>query len=117
MYDTKRPNIWTLDRAYTRMTDIGPIVVPKGFETDLASTPRQVWRAFPRWGRWSGAAIVHDYLYRTQPPGVSRLKADAIFHRLMREDRVLHGISDVIFRMVRRFGGSAWRRFGQEPGA
>lgn len=110
-YETRDPDTWVLERPYERETAIGPIVVPQGFRTDLASTPRQVWLAFPRWGPWSGAAIVHDFLYRTQPPGVSRYDADRIMLALMKQDGVLHGTARVIYRMVREFGDLAWRRW------
>jgi hypothetical protein len=107
-YDPCDPDAWVLDRPYERQTALGPIVVPQGFKTDLASTPKAVWRAFPRWGPWSGAAIIHDYLYRTKPPGLSRYEADRILLRLMLEDRVLYGIARVIYRSVREFGEPAW---------
>lgn len=109
-YDPHDPDVWILDRPYERQTAIGPIVVPQGFKTDLASTPHAVWLSFPRWGPWSGAAIVHDYLYRTKPKGMSRYEADRIFYDLMKADGVLHGIARVIYRSVREFGDLAWRR-------
>ena len=40
------------------------VVVPKGFRTDLASSPRILWPILPPFGRWSAAAVLHDYLYR-----------------------------------------------------
>lgn len=38
------------------------IVVPKGFETDFASTPRLLQSIFPATGAWTKAAVVHDFL-------------------------------------------------------
>lgn len=38
------------------------IVVPKGFETDFASTPRLLQNLFPPTGPWTKAAVVHDFL-------------------------------------------------------
>ena len=90
-YDPSQPELWNLDRPYERQTTVGPIVVPQGFETDLASTPHIVWRTFARWGPWSGAAIVHDWLYRTQPAGIDRYTADRIMLDLMRADGVRYG--------------------------
>ena len=84
-------------------------MVPQGFRTDLASTPRTVWKAFPRWGPWSGAAIIHDWLYRTQPNGISRYEADRIMLGLMKTDRVPYGEARMIYRAVREFGDTAWR--------
>lgn len=36
--------------------------VPTGFPTDLASTPKFLWRWFPPDGPWARAAIIHDWL-------------------------------------------------------
>ena len=50
-----------------RLRELGErvIEVPQGFETDFASVPRFFWRVVPPWGRYSPAAVVHDYLYST----------------------------------------------------
>ena len=40
------------------------IVVPAGFETDLASVPRAAWALIAPWDV-ARAAIVHDILYKT----------------------------------------------------
>ena len=40
------------------------IVVPKGFETDLASVPRAAWALIAPWDV-ARAAIIHDLLYKT----------------------------------------------------
>ena len=109
-YDPAEPDEWTLEAPYERKTSIGSVVVPAGFKTDLASTPRLVWLRFPRWGRWSGAAVVHDWFYRTHPAGVTRYRADRILLELMREDAVRYGDSMTIYRAVREFGDTAWNR-------
>jgi hypothetical protein len=104
------PDEWRLEQPYERDSRlIGHVVVPEGFSTDLASTPRAVWLRFPRWGRWSGAAVVHDWLYRTQPAGISRLQADRTMQELMREDGVRRGDARVIYVSLREFGDLAWR--------
>jgi hypothetical protein len=38
------------------------IAVPAGFETDGASVPRFLWAVLPTWGKYSRAAVIHDYL-------------------------------------------------------
>ena len=101
-YDTDNPNVWRLTQTYERQTSIGPLVVPVGFVTDLASTPRTVWLRFPRWDRWSGAAIVHDFMYKTRPQNIKRVQADNIFRELMREDGVRYGDAEVIYTAVRQ---------------
>ena len=51
-------------------TDIS-ITVPKGFVTDFASVPKELWSfGLSLHGKFSKAAIIHDYLYWTQ--GCSR---------------------------------------------
>ena len=37
-------------------------VVPAGFVTDGASTPRILWPVIHPWGKWLKAAILHDWL-------------------------------------------------------
>lgn len=39
------------------------IVVPTGYETDLASVPRILWAIFPPHGKYAKAAIIHDFMY------------------------------------------------------
>ena len=39
------------------------IIVPEGFETNLASVPAIFWPILPRDGDYAPAAIVHDWLY------------------------------------------------------
>jgi len=58
-------------------------VIPAGFITDFASVPRILWNLFPPYGKYTKAAVVHDYHYINQ--GISREDADGIFRRMMRE--------------------------------
>lgn len=78
------------------------IVVPAGFESDAASVPRLFWRTFPPWGRYTPAAVVHDWLYvcRHDP----RAEADAVFLELMAHLRVPWLQRRLMFRAVRLFG-------------
>ena len=64
----------------------GSLAVPRGFETDLASTPRIVWSFLPPNGVYKSAAIVHDWLYYS---GTGTQKyADDMFLYLMRDSGV-----------------------------
>ena len=36
--------------------------IPKGYRTDFASTPRVFWSFIPPVGRYSKAAVIHDYM-------------------------------------------------------
>ena len=84
------------------------LVVPKGFLTDFASVPRFLWAIFPPIDRWSRAALIHDYLYRTGK--VSRAEADAIFLAIMKEDGVPWYQRWPMYLAVRTFGYLPWRK-------
>lgn len=66
------------------------IVVPKGFMTDGASVPQALWSLLPTWGRYSRAAVIHDYLCflitkgQPHPEAPTRQEADDIFREAMR---------------------------------
>lgn len=56
------------------------ITVPKGFVTDLASTPRFLWPLYaPNDTKTIRPAILHDYMYRSTYK-ISRAQADSIFY-------------------------------------
>jgi hypothetical protein len=82
------------------------IVVPAGFVTDFASTPRALWSVIPLTGRYQLAAVVHDFLYWDQ--ACMREQADAIFRVAMAESNVKPFERDLMWQAVRRFGQSAW---------
>ena len=62
-------------------------VVPAGFPTDFASVPRLVVWLIPRFGRYTLAAVLHDWLTTEglRTGVVSSRDADGIFRRVMRE--------------------------------
>ena len=55
--------------------------------TDFASVPRVYVWFIPRYGRYTKAAILHDYLCSIEVPArrISRIEADGIFRQAMRE--------------------------------
>jgi hypothetical protein len=60
--------------------------VPAGQTTDFASVPRIFIWFLPRYGRYTKAAILHDFLWEEKvPKGMSRLDADGLFRQAMRE--------------------------------
>src|SRR6056297_1245439 len=62
-------------------------VVPAGFISDGASTPRFLWWAFPpSYAPAARAAIVHDYLYAREPAMFDKAFADAVFYDIMLQD-------------------------------
>lgn len=80
-----RNHMWHLEGELIYESDLWPeaIVVPKGFETDLASIPRWFTPLVPVNGDHRASAIVHDYLVRLE--GFHRPLADRIFLEAMKE--------------------------------
>ena len=64
--------------------------VPSGFRTDFASVPRVVVWLIPRFGRYTAAAILHDWLCTVgiETGQVTSREADGLFRRVMREQGV-----------------------------
>jgi len=83
------------------------ILIPRGFVTDLASTPRLFWILFPPIGTYGVPAIMHDWLYWTQP--VTRKVADSTFRLAMFEMGTAAWKRFVIYSSLRAFGWIAWR--------
>jgi len=115
IYDARR-NTWVLhDRFVYRDHERGrTIVIPAGFEFDLASIPRQVWWLIALHECSVEAALVHDFLYRCAGKwtegNYTRHEADVLFLDMMR----LYGVGKVkrlaAYRAVRAFGAGAWQR-------
>jgi hypothetical protein len=78
---------WAILRALTYYARTEDFVVPVQEHTDFASVPRVFVWFFPRYGRYTKAAILHDYLCSVCVPAgrVSRIEADGIFRQAMRD--------------------------------
>ena len=91
-------------------TDI--IKVPKGFQSDFASIPRLFWMILPPDGEYTGASIIHDFLYFIQDR--SRVTCDKIFLEAM----LVLGVSlwkrRIMYRAVRLFGWMPWNNKARE---
>lgn len=60
--------------------------IPSGFSTDFASVPRAFTWLIPRYGTYTRAAILHDYLCARERVGLfTSADADGIFRRVLRE--------------------------------
>lgn len=84
--------------------------VPRGFVTDFASVPRLLWTLLPPWGRYTAAAVVHDWLYFAQV--TTRAEADWVFLELMRRGGVAWCVRWAMYSGVRAGGWVAWGRHG-----
>ncbi|MGK8490682.1 DUF1353 domain-containing protein [Nocardia asiatica] len=84
------PVVEELDARFWRVTEplvyrgaTEEFVVPAGFRTDFASVPRALVWLIPRYGVYTRAAILHDYLLSSK--AVSVADADGIFRRSLHE--------------------------------
>ncbi|MFJ2668581.1 DUF1353 domain-containing protein [Nocardia fluminea] len=84
------PVVEELDAKFWRLTEplsyqgaVETFTVPAGFRTDFASVPRALVWLIPRYGAYTRAAILHDYLCRTGEVGFA--DADGIFRRSLHE--------------------------------
>lgn len=118
-YDPARSRArpWRTETECVYLTDVPDVarklVVPRGYDTDLASVPR-VPGVYWRVGNTAVlAAIVHDYLYEFDPHGWGRKVADQVFLEAMtaEEDPPAATTRWIMYRAVRMFGGPAWRRY------
>ena len=102
----------TLRPLYYR-TAIGLITVPENFRSDGASMPRFFWRLIghPFDMQYLREAILHDWLYRTQP--CSRALADRIFYALL-AGKVKPWRRKLIYLGLRLGGWVAWRQNRKE---
>jgi len=88
--------------------DSGVVIqVPAGFRTDFASVPRVLWTIVPPVGLYGKAAVVHDFLYVSQP--CTRLEADRIFLDAMEVLGVPLVQRSLMYKAVRLGGGGGWK--------
>lgn len=89
-----------LDLTYTTL--VGTVyTVPRGFQTDFASTPRILWSIFPPHGLYLSAAILHDYFCESD--WISRKDGDDLFLEAMGQSHVGKITKILIYGAVRLF--------------
>jgi hypothetical protein len=78
---------WETLRALTYHATNEDFEVPVHKRTDFASVPRAFVWLLPRYGRYTKAAILHDYLCSVEVRAgrIDRIDADGIFRQAMRE--------------------------------
>jgi hypothetical protein len=107
--------LWMLDHPVIYQGQSETFEIPSGFLTDFASVPRIAVWLIPRYGKWTSAAILHDYLCG---PGirsgiVSPVDADGIFRRVLREQGVSPARRWLMWAGVR---WSATTQYHRRPG-
>lgn len=106
-----RGNVFTVLYPY-RVNWCGKsFLIPRGFESDGASVPRLFWRVvFPNSdSHVTTAGISHDYIYRVQPEGWTRLEADRMFLTYLIEFGAGRWSANRAYEAVRLFGGFVWK--------
>ena len=78
---------WELLRILEYKGNRDHFEVPEGMKTDFASVPRVFVWFLPRYGRYTKAAILHDYLWRNavRAGELTLAEADGLFRRAMWE--------------------------------
>lgn len=78
---------WRLDEPMIYRGTRDTFTVPQGYVTDFATVPRIVAWLIPRYGRYTPAAILHDYLITDVLPAgeIEPNDVDGLFRRVMRE--------------------------------
>ena len=89
---------------YVRLDGV-EIIIPEGFETDLASVPRLPIVYFAVGGRGHLAAVLHDWLYSRAM--FTRLVCDQYFYHALRESGVGYFLAQSMYLGVRA-GGGVW---------
>ena len=70
-------------RIYSEILKIN-VVVLRGFVTDFASVPQPFWGIIPPYGKYSTAALVHDYLYKNASKlKLTRKQCDLAFREFL----------------------------------
>jgi hypothetical protein len=108
---------WLLVEPFSYQGKTDRFDVPKDFSTDFASVPRVFVWLLPRYGRWTQAAILHDYLWKLAREGkLEKFDADGLFNRAMRELGVPYLRRWIMWTAVRWAAGPrSWFARGPVP--
>jgi hypothetical protein len=117
--------LWIIDEELVIPSRGYHLVVPKGFETDLASIPRLLWPCVAPFELSCVAPIVHDFLYQhggqitTRHEGVdvivdavrsfTKSDADLFLLDLMQQEHVPAWRAWSAYYAVKWFGHSSWQ--------
>lgn len=85
----------------------GKLIVPKGFQTDLASIPSAFQNVIPKCGLYNASAILHDYLYSAESIyGINKSDSDIIFYEVMLNCGVDIKLAQLMYQAV-KIGGES----------
>ena len=106
----KKSIVWEIQESFVYYTNSGDLIeVPVGFITDFASVPKILWNIFPPTGKYTKAAVIHDYLTTLKgrlPNGkiYSKKEVDAIFLEAMTVLKVSRVTRYMVWKAVSLFG-------------
>lgn len=107
---------WILKRSFkfyyadANGNPLKEVIVPEGFITDFASTPKVLYSIFPPIGIYNKAAMVHDFLYSGECPlKIERAQADLFFLQAMAVLKVPKWKRKLMYFAVKLFGKSHFR--------
>lgn len=101
----KRYDYHTCEPMHVKI-DGNEYVIPKDFETDLASIPRLLWPIIaPQYSSFIAPSILHDYLYRCDGKS-NRLYADDVLYSALITEGVTSFTAIRFYMAVRLFGAS-----------
>jgi hypothetical protein len=101
---------WKVLASISYITDNNNIIIiPKGFNTNFASTPRIIWSILPPWdSRYGKPAILHDYLYYSNL--YTKRESDLIFFEAMKNQNVSKWKRYSMYYAVKFFGFICWNK-------
>jgi hypothetical protein len=84
------------------VVDIGTeqFTVPKGFVTDLISSPRAFWSFIPPGNYGKEAAVLHDYLLES---GKDRVYCDKVFRQVLEGMGIKKKVTFFLYHSVRLY--------------
>ena len=104
-------DLWELQEDYSyKPHERDIIIVPQGFQCDLASIPRPFWPIIGHpAGEYVEAAVVHDFCYRRHL--YDRKTCDKIFLEFLKELKIPLWRRQSMYYFVRSFGWIPWKRY------
>ena len=92
------------------------LIIEKGLQTDLSSSPKFLWWLFPPYGKFLLAALIHDYLYindyKKSECNSKEARAFADYQMLYFSNKLNDNKTDNYLRYwaVRLFGKKVWSK-------
>ena len=108
IHDKENPNYFILGQelVYSDLVTGEKYVVPRGFRTNLLSSPMFLWAVLPPHGKYAPAAVLHDYHYDLSCTceEIDRKKADKIFKRFLKNLEIHPLKIELFYHFVRILG-------------